>query len=870
LHFDSNSLILPNTASENNRLIVADFFNRAYIAGLHLTTLNQMKKTFFSAALAFGVSLSAMAVPAKPGHRTITQPDGTTITVALVGDERFHTFITSDGLPVAKDAEGNFAYIDPTTGLLSGIKAHNPGARTPAEADFLKANAGNLSVAKLAARAAARRTAKAKPANTPAKAASQVPTTGSARVPILLVAYKDVDFRDGAKANDTFQDFFSTGAKSARQYFIDQSNGKYTPQFDVYGPITLSGNRATYGGNDFSGNDKGVGKMVAEACKGLNTQINFKDYDNNGDGECDVVIVLYAGVGEASADVANAVWPMQWDLASSDYGSTINLDGVTISKFALFNELNGSNTSQIDGVGTFCHEFSHCLGLPDFYDTRYNGHFGMSCWSLMDQGSYNDDGYTPIGYSAYEKDFMGWIDIEEATENTRYTLPVFNQKDAATDRAVKITNDHDRNEYYIIENRALQGWDAYMPTEGLMISHVTYSASAWNNNVVNNYDLQRMTLIPADNQLKLNSYSYMGDRYYEADPTSLLGDLWPYGNANELTDTSIPAAKVNTGGVMSKPITEIKINPDGTGSFWFMKGAYETMATPVLNAASGVTATGFTASWEHTPQADGTTYTLEVTTHRDIAYEKVLEEPFDTENNGWETEGYIDYKTTGQVRFGSSANTGAIISPSFQSTDEGLVTVVINAKAWSATENAGAKISVINATGRVIDTETVMLTEDFADYTVVLDAAPAAANRVRIETIGTKKRFYVEHAIIYTGDASTAAPAKAPAETGDATKRTVTGIDGQSYTVTGLNAGTAYDFRVKAIPAADAEWHESEWSAKQTVTLGVNGGITTIEADLSQPVEYFTLEGIRINADNLTPGIYIRRQGSNVEKIMVK
>lgn len=836
-----------------------------------------MKRFLISASIALGVSAAALAIPAKPGRHTFTQPDGTTVTLQRIGDERFHTLITTDGLAVSRAADGAYKYMTPQG--VSAITAHNPGARTEAEARFLEANAENVSATNIARKAAARRKAAAK---TPAQKASQVPNNGSPRVPILLVAYKDYDFRDGAKAAQTFTDFFETGETSARQYFIDQSNGKYTPQFDVYGPITLANNRVAYGGNDYWGNDKGVCTMVAEACQGLNSKINFKDYDNDGDGECDVVIVLYAGDGEASSyedDAEDSVWPCQWNLSGtgSDYGKALSLDGVKVDKFAVFNELNGSDLSQIDGVGTFCHEFSHCLGLPDFYDTEYSGNFGMGSWSLMDNGSYNNDGYTPIGYSAYEKEFMGWIEIEEATPATDYTLPVFNQKNIDTDRAVRITNDADRNEYYILENRAQQGWDKYIATDGMMITHVTYSASAWNQNVVNNYNTatnpQRMTIIPADNELKMNKYSYYGQTYYEIDETSLKGDLWPYAGVNELTDESVPAAKVNTGKLMGKPVTDITRNSNGTVSFRFMKAALPAVSAPALADHTDLTTTGFTANWAHTPET-GVTYTLEITTHRDITYEMVLDEDFTTGETSWTKTGSVDWyeKTEDAIRLGASKSTGSMTSPSFKTSDEGLVTVRFNSKSWSG-DAASAKISVLNAAGSTVDTKTVALTESFADYCVTLTAPANQQVQIKFENTANKKRFYLARATVYTGDATelAKAPSKAPAESGDATARTITGITDMSHTVTGLTENGVFDYRVKAVPANADEWNESAWSETRTVDLSAgNSAITITTAENNAADEYFTLQGVKVNGNNLTPGIYIRRTGSVVEKVMVR
>ncbi|MDE6559111.1 MAG: M6 family metalloprotease domain-containing protein [Muribaculaceae bacterium] len=507
-----------------------------------------------------GISVPAWSIPARRGLRSVKQPDGTELQVRLAGDEFHHYYVDVEGRMLLQDAEGYYRVAD---------ELQAEAARLRGIARRGRRNAGITRAA--------------------AENVSQVPHIGSPRVPVILVQYKDVKFKD-SNPKATFENFFAKGDVSAFTYFKDQSRGQFTPQFDVYGPYTLSKNRRTYGGNDWEGYDKGVGKMVAEGCNGLNNQIDFSKYDNDGDGECDVVIVLYAGDGEASSsdwNAEDAIWPCQWGLEESDYGKSLKLDNTKVDLFAVFNELNGANLSKIDGIGTFCHEFSHCLGLPDFYDTQYGPHFGMANWSLMDYGSYNDDGYTPIGYSAYEKEFMGWLNIPEARENTAYTLAPLGQP-YTEDMAVKLTNPRDPDEYYILEARKKDNWDEYMPAEGLLITHFTYDASVWMGNTVNDEDMQRATIIPADNSLKMDKEEdpYYGETYYQVNEQDLLGDLWPYKNATELTDSSVPAAKVNTGGYMGKPVTDIVRNDDGSVSFIAMKSDKPT-GVDAIEAAEG-------------------------------------------------------------------------------------------------------------------------------------------------------------------------------------------------------------------------------------------------------------------------------------------
>lgn len=835
-----------------------------------------MKKTFLS-LLAISLALPTMAVIARKGTYTITQSDGNTIEVIKIGDERSHIYITTDGIPVGRtDSSQDFHYLTPSG--LSSIKAHDKADRTAAEESFLKDNAQNLSGEKiLRSRASASRKMSA---SSMPKRTGEVVNKGKARIPVLLVQYTDKKFLDSNPLS-TFEKFFKDGATSARQYFEDQSNGMFQPQFDIYGPYTLPGNRATYGGNDYRGDDKGVGTMVAQACIGLSGQIDFSKYDNDGDGECDTVIVLYAGEGEASSDVDESIWSCQWELSSSDYQKALTYNSTKIDRFAVFNELNVmSGAPKVEGIGTFCHEFSHCLGLPDFYDTNYNGHFGMASWSLMDSGSYNDDGYTPIGYSAYEKEFMGWLKIDDAADNIHYTLPVFNSGNATTDKAVKITNPADASEYYIIENRAQQGWDTYMPTEGLIISHVTYSKSAWDGNYVNDYDLQRMTLIPADGELKLNRFTYAGDIYYEPDEQSLLGDLWPYGNAVELTDESTPSFSPNTGKEIGMPVTEMTRNNDGSISFWVSKAKLPPVAPPTVNGSNVPTINGsdsFTAVWAAADNND-VTYTLNVFEHRDIKYELALSSKFvkgGDYTKDWTAEGSTEFYTqyggtTEAIKFGSNSKTGGVVTKSdFTISDYDCSTVTVNARSFNNDTGVTLRISAMSGTTK-LSTAEITVDKTAKDYTVLLSNL-SKNFKIKIETVAAKKRAFLYSADIYLGDATTATSKalKAPAISGDQSNMTITGITDTQYVVTGLKPGTAYDYRVKSVPTDLTTHSESPWSETVTVDLA-NSSITDPTADLTdEAAEYFTLQGQPISPTALTPGIYIRRQGTHTTKVYI-
>ena len=514
-----------------------------------------MKKFLFTLVTALCWHM-AMAVPAKPVPFTHVQSDGTTVTLVMQGGEFNHSLMTLDGLTVAQGPNGDYYYT--ANNALSDVVAHDQDNRGIEEQAFVIAYRDQMTL-----EAGVRRL----PRRAGENEHPQVPTMGSPRIPIILANYTDVQFIDEDPVA-TFQNQFNEMDKSCLHYFESQSHGQFSPKFDILGPVDLPSMRAYYGANKrVNGQevDAQLGTMIYDACQ-LLPDVDFSDYDNDGDGVVDVVVVLYAGVGEAQAyrAVPESVWPCQWDMQESyDWGCSVTgpfqLDGVTINRYAVFNELEGNNdySTLIDGIGTFCHEFGHCLGLPDFYPTNGSYCYGMSNWSIMDHGCYLDNAHTPAGYTSYERHFMGWMDLTDPVENTKYVLQPLN---ADGGNAVKVTNDANPDEYYLLEYRVKTGWDAFLPGEGILVLHVDYDKDIWDANTPNNISTrQRMTIIPADGKLSSGTSAT---------------DPWPYGSLDSLTNYSTPPASVYTGGLMNKPITAMRINsvPNavGTASFWYM------------------------------------------------------------------------------------------------------------------------------------------------------------------------------------------------------------------------------------------------------------------------------------------------------------
>lgn len=480
------------------------------------------------------------------------------------------------------------------------------------------------------------------------------------------------------------------------------------------------------------------GEMVAEACLWAHEHgINFSKYDWNGDGEVDQVFVLYAGHGEASYKDANTVWPHMHYLSASDYGKSLSLDGVTVDTYACSSELNGDGN--LDGIGTFCHEFSHCMGFPDLYDTSYAGWFGMGDFDLMCSGSYNGDGICPAGYSAYEKAECGWLTLKDMTNIEQETSIVGVQPMSADEDAYIIKNKGHEDEYYILENRQKTGWDSYLPASGLMITHVDYDADIWDWNMPNTSgkyedangntktnDHQRLTIFRAG-----NSSSDYGDS----------SDLYPYRGNNSLTKTSSPASTLyNTNSNGSKymhvAIKDIAIASDGTASFTLSKDVQEE------NPDTPVTPSGSTMLYESFNKCTGTGGN-DGRFSGNIAVATASKDNYDVA--GWTSTRTI-YEANKCVRLGKSGTAGNITSPSF--TVKGTASLTFKAAAWNGSKDGtNLKLSVSN--GTLSQSSVTMTRGSWTDYDVKI----TATGNVKVTFTAGSGRFFLDE--VKVTDAST-------------------------------------------------------------------------------------------------------------------
>ncbi|MCR4921992.1 MAG: M6 family metalloprotease domain-containing protein [Bacteroidaceae bacterium] len=806
-----------------------------------------MKKRIHFSVLITLVATTLLAVPAKRVKRTITLTDGTQVEAVLSGDENVHFYTAADG----------------TKYVCSDVK----GLYREADADELRLRWQSRAQIRERHRSARRARRRAE------WGATSNPVSGHKKGLVILVNYSDLTMKYG---QSTYLDFFNKEGYSdynmggsVHDYFYSQSYGKFNLTFDVVGPVTLSKKYSYYGENDSEGNDKHAGEMVAEACRLADEYVNFSDYDWDNDGVVDQVYVIYAGYGESQTDDPNVVWPHEYDLSSAnmfgDGPGALMLDGVRIDTYACSCELAGSSGSTIDGIGTACHEFSHCMCIPDMYDTD-GKNFGMSTWDLMDYGCYNGrngNGETPVGYTSYERMYCGWLTPVELDKGCDITgmKPLTSEPEAYI-----IYNQANSNEYYLLENHQRESWNRYSYGHGMLVLHVDFDTNAWTDNTVNKVaSRQRMTIIPADNSLVFSS-------------SGLAGDPWPGTSKNtSLTDQTSPAATLyrsNTDGrkFMNRPIENIT-EKDGLISFTFNGGLQ--IPIPMAYEPTDVGTNSFMAIWS--PVEEAQSYELLLTARDTFALSPseamLLSEDFSGFNIGvsasnkdvgesnvldnyTHTPGWTGYKLFAtdreEVKIGTSKLSGYITTPTLAEPESGKVTVRILCRRYST--DTGTLSVWIN------DTEVGTIKPAETETAYVFTAGCNAPFQVKLST--SAKRAYVGGLEIYDGS-FTAADFDNQVEAPRRERQTSTyAVTGTSYPLTDLDTSKRYSYKVRAINERGA----SEWSNMVAVELLKGGSAVAAvrpSTDASRR-DAFDLQGRRINQEAirrtttpLSKGIYI-------------
>lgn len=544
-----------------------------------------MKKLYLMLSMLFAFGTAANAVPAKKLQKVITLANGIQVSVELRGDEYLSWWEGTDGTAYRTTATDENVF-----------EAFDLEAQKPAAA----ARRARTEQGRVARLARVKNSLKGADDKMRGLGGDHITYKGVKKGLVVLVDFKNKKFADGHDLEyyknvingKDFSDEEEGYVGSVRDYFLAQSNGQFELDFDVVGPVTMSKNYGYYGNDGAYQKDEKVYEMIKEACDGIKDQVNLKNYDWDGDGEADQVFFLYAGLGQASGGSAGTIWPHESELRYWPCG-VLSYPTGKINTYACANELQpetqGSSRYISAGIGTICHEFSHCLGFADMYDTTGGGGYGMSVFDVMDQGSYNGNGFVPCNYTAFERIYAGWVEPIELI-------------DPATVKDMKSVSDYGRpfimynykntNEYFLLENRQNTGWDKGLyGSNGLLIVHVNYVPSRWANNSVNSSaeKIQCCTVVNADGSRENTQYSLQGDLYpYEVKGVTM---------NDEFTDYSEPAAKLynknsDNSYALGIPITKIK-RSKGSVSFLVCggddKNVIDNTFKGVVDGINGVT-----------------------------------------------------------------------------------------------------------------------------------------------------------------------------------------------------------------------------------------------------------------------------------------
>lgn len=461
---------------------------------------------FISTVIFLFLAQVILAAPAKPGKITYTQPDGSKIVIQLHGDE-FHHWVTDEsGRIITMDEDG---FYRPSTLPEPSVLSVRQAVREQAQAQRLSRSnaAGNTN-------------------------------NGSRRFMVLLVEFEGLEFTV-SNPNETFsrllneEGFSDNGATgSVRDYYIDNSNGAFAPSFDVYGPVKVSKPYSYYGTKknatrsgytDYTSEPaaEALWEAIQKVVEETGDEHVFDDYDSDGDGYVDAVVMYYAGFNEAEGASSQTIWPHEWYLSSWDYlfnssYSSTKVGNVSFDTYSCTSELQGTSGATLCGIGTACHEFGHAMGLPDFYDTYDSDNAdagGLYCYSTMCSGNYNNNSHTPPYLNAEERIILGWLDgLTVMPASGTIIIPSIE-----TNFAYK-TNSDVSDEYFVYECRPGTGWDAPLQP-GMIVYHVDKSAShsvlsgytaksIWDTNYINGSGSHPcFYIIPAAEQTSLN-YAY--------------------------------------------------------------------------------------------------------------------------------------------------------------------------------------------------------------------------------------------------------------------------------------------------------------------------------------------------------------------------
>ena len=479
-----------------------------------------MKSLFFTGwlVIASGFITPILAVKAYPYPIDVQQPNGETICIHLHGDEYFNYITADNGGVIVKDNEGYYRYagisdngvLIPGESIVSNASLRNdlPGLITPNSQEF-KEKVRQPAMGRAIEKKLQQKIEKKSFAPSSLRASnSKQEETYKMKALVILANFQDVKFTVANQAFDNLLNqpgYSINGATgSARDYFFDNSDGAFEPDFDVYGPVTLPNDMAFYGENNEYGYDKNVRQMIIDACRAADRDYKSMGLDLNKytviypdyGAVLRNVFVVYAGYNEAEGGGDNTIWPQKSSVF--DPYNIVRVGDVVLANYACTSELQGRTGTNMAAIGTFCHEFGHVIGLPDFYDANFEQdgfNAGVGTWSIMDTGNYSNNSRTPPCYSATERYFLSLVSLEGINWiDDLYILPPYVSSAAELSPIASNINqrkargyiletpnkiDDFAYEFFMLENRKKIGWDSYIEGEGMLVFHID-----WDDNML--------------------------------------------------------------------------------------------------------------------------------------------------------------------------------------------------------------------------------------------------------------------------------------------------------------------------------------------------------------------------------------------------
>ena len=477
-----------------------------------------------------------MAVPAFPERITFRQPNSEiSVTIYLKGDERVHWAETVDGYSLVHNDEGSLVYAtrdEKGDMVASNFIATEADMRSAEVKEFLSKTPKNLRFSKEQINGILGIWKQVEQAKKGPKTMSDV--IGVKKFLVILFEFSDRSFtHNRLEFKHLFNQVNYTAngrTGSVHDYYYDVSGGLFSLKVDVAGPYTGMNNMAHYGNTDWGYQD-----FAKEAVDSAAQDVNFADYDNDGDGYIDGLHIIFAGYGEEAGGGVNCIWSHKWNIFNPPtYNNTI------IDVYSCSPECSGSSGSSITNIGVICHELGHVFGAPDYYDTDYEqsgGEYpGLGQWDIMSSGSWNRGGVTPAQHNPYTKIYIYHWSTCDTLDSTPKKI-VLNPAEYNYGDFHRI-NTSTEGDFFLIENRQKIKWDNYIPGHGMLVYHIHPSANGRN---VSNYQHPQ--------QIYILTKAGAQDTFPTATPSSY-GSInsnttpypGPYANSrrDSLTDNSIP------------------------------------------------------------------------------------------------------------------------------------------------------------------------------------------------------------------------------------------------------------------------------------------------------------------------------------------